>query len=65
MRKNIDITEAAVQSINAMALNEDRSVKNLIERNLEAMGKHGITYIDLWHQCERMTARLKDLSINH
>lgn len=62
MRKNIDITEAAVQSIGAMALNEDRSVKNLIERNLEAMGKQGVSYIDLWRQCEALTAQLKALS---
>lgn len=62
MRKNIDITNEAVQSINAMALNEDRSVKNLIERNLEAMGKQGVSYIDLWHKCEALTAQLKALS---
>jgi len=62
MRKNIDITESGVKAINAMALKEDRSVKNFIERNLEAMGQKGISYLDLWQQCEALTERLKQLS---
>jgi len=62
MKKLIDITESAVQGINTLALNEDRSWKNLVERNLEAMGAKGISYLDLWKQCEALTAQLKQLS---
>jgi hypothetical protein len=62
MRKIIDITEATVKVFNRLALEEDRSTKNMIERQLEAMGKHGIPYIDLWNQCEAVTKQLQQIS---
>lgn len=62
MRKNIDISDQAVKSISSMALDEDRSVKNMIERNLEAMAKTRTSYIDLYSQYEALSQQLKQLS---
>ncbi len=62
MRKNIDISDQAVSAISSMALDEDRSVKNMIERNLEAMARTKTSYTDLYTQYEALSQQLKQLS---
>lgn len=61
MRKIIDITEATVKVFNRLALEEDRSTKNMIERQLEAMGKHGVAYLDLWNENEALRSKLQQI----
>jgi hypothetical protein len=62
MRKNIDITDNANEVFRQLAFTQKSNVKNFIERNLEAMGAKGISYLDLWAQCEVLTAKLQELS---
>lgn len=61
-RKGIDLDKHTKKALTGLALDNDMNLKNFIEAQLIAMGKQGVTYIDLWHQCEALTAQLKALS---
>jgi hypothetical protein len=62
IRKEVHLDRDTKKALSSMALNNDQSLKPFIEAQLIAMGARGISYLDLWQQCEAMTAQLKSLS---
>jgi len=58
----IELIPGDKKALVSLALNDDRPLKTFIERQLVSMGAKGISYLDLWQQCEALTAQLKQLS---
>jgi hypothetical protein len=61
-RKEVHLDLATRKALTSLALDADTSLKPFIEVQLVAMGQKGISYLDLWKQCEALTAQLKQLS---
>lgn len=62
IRKEVYLTKATLKPIVGMALDNSQTVKGFIEAQLIAMGEKGVSYIELWYQCEAMSKQLKELS---
>lgn len=61
-RKEINMQPEVRKGLSRLALEDNQTLKVFIENQLIWMADRGVSYIDMWHQCEAMTAQLKDLS---
>lgn len=52
-----------VKTLLIMAINDDTAgLSPFIVKQMTAMSKTGVPYIDLWKQCEALTKKLEQLS---
>lgn len=62
VRKEVSLNYATRNGLTSLALRDNANLKNFIEAQLTAMGEKGVSYIELWYQCEVMSKQLKELS---
>lgn len=62
IRKEVTLSPETKKALSSMSLDADKSLKAFIEHQLVAMGEKGISYTELWGQCEALTQQLKSLS---
>lgn len=62
MRKNIDISDDLIESLDELAIADNRVPKNYIEAQIEFLLKKKINCIDQWYENQTLKSQLHQLT---